>query len=119
MAKFYGEVGYGATVETAPGVWRMVVTERKYFGDVLRNVRRLTEGDVVNKDLEVNNSISILADAYANEHFHQILYVNWGGTAWEVSNVEVNRPRLNLRLKGVYNGEKPAEASGDSGADNG
>lgn len=117
MAKFYGKIGYGETVETAPGVWRMVVTERKYFGDILRNVRRLTEGENLNKDLAVNNSVSVLADAYANEHFHQILYVEWSGTLWEVTNVEVLRPRLNLRLGGVYHGEQAEAAPSPPGDD--
>ena len=106
MAKFYGVIGYGSTVETAPGVWRHVIVEKEYYGDVLRNVRRLTEGENLNKDLTVNNSISVLADAYAEEHFHEILYVKWMGAAWEVNEVEVVRPRLNLRLGGVYNGEQ-------------
>lgn len=117
MAKFYGVIGFGETVETAPGVWRMVVTEKSYYGDLLRNVRRLTEGENLNKDLAVNNSISILADAYANEHFHEILYAKWAGAAWEVTNVEVLRPRLNLRLGGVYHGEQAETASETPGDD--
>lgn len=118
MAKFYGEIGYGETVETAPGVWRHVITEKKYFGDVLRNARRLTEGESLHKDLTISNSISVLADAYSYEHFHQILYAKWEGVAWAVSEVEVLRPRLNLRLGGVYHGEQAETAPsspGDSG----
>lgn len=107
MARFYGVIGYGSTVETVPGVWEHVVTERKYFGDVLRNTRRLTEGENLHDDLTVNNSISVLADPYAYEHFHEILYVEWSGTKWKVAEVEVVRPRLNLRLREVYNGPTP------------
>jgi hypothetical protein len=108
MAKFYGEVGYGPTsVETAPGVWEEVMTEVSYFGEVLRNTRRLQAGESVNDDLSVNNSISIVADAYANEHFFAIRYVMWAGTRWVVSEVEVQSPRLLLRLGGVYNGPTP------------
>jgi len=106
MARFHGKVGYGETVETSPGVWDDVITERSYFGDVLRNTRRLREGESVNDDLSVNNSISIVADAYANDHFFAIRYVQWMGSLWKVSDVEVQRPRLILRLGGVYNGPK-------------
>jgi hypothetical protein len=106
MARFHGKVGYGETVETSPGVWEDVITERSYFGDVLRNTRRLQEGESVNDNLSVNNSISIVADAYANEHFFAIRYVEWMGSPWKVSDVEVQRPRLILRLGGVYNGPK-------------
>jgi hypothetical protein len=104
MAKFFGVIGYGATEEKAQGVWVDVITEREYFGDVLRNTRRLQEGEVLNNDLTVNNSISIVADAYANEHFFAIRYIRWAGTLWTVSEVEVKSPRLLLRLGGVYNG---------------
>lgn len=105
MAKFYGEIGYGVTVESAPDVFRDVITERKVYGDVLRNARTLVEGDKVNNDLTVSNSISIVADAYANEHFFAMKYVRWAGALWVVSNVDASTPpRLILRLGGVYHG---------------
>lgn len=104
MAKFYGSVGYGDKVESAPGVWKDVITEKQYSGDVFRNTRQLREGESVNDDLSVNNSISIVADAYANEHFFAIRYIRWAGALWKVDDVEVQRPRLLLRLGGVYNG---------------
>lgn len=104
MAKFYGEIGYGVTVETTPGVWKDVITEKSYFGDVIRNSRQLRDGESVNDDLSVGNSISIVADAYANEHFFAIRYIRWAGALWKVDNVDVESPRLVLRLGGVYNG---------------
>lgn len=106
MAKFYGVIGYGETVETAPGVWQDVIVEHPYYGDVVRNTRRLQDGEKLNADLSVGNSISIVADAYANEHFFAIRYIQWAGTLWTVSDVEVQSPRLLLRLGGVYNGPK-------------
>lgn len=104
MAKFYGEIGYGETVQKSPGVWDDEITEYKYRGDVIRNARGLQEADKVNDDISVDHSISIVADAYAREHFFAIRYVRWAGTLWKVSNVEVQSPRLILRLGGVYNG---------------
>lgn len=104
MAKFYGKIGYGNPVETAPGVWTDEIVERSYFGDVVRNSRRLTPGEQVNDDLSVGNSISIVADAYANDHFFAIRYVEWAGVRWTVPSVEVQSPRLLLSLGEVYNG---------------
>ena len=106
--KFYGEIGYmGDLVESAPGVWKEQVIEYPYYGDVVRTARKLQDGPSVNKDLGVNNSISVVADAYANEHFFAIRYVRWMGALWTVSDVEVQSPRLLLRLGGVYNGPTP------------
>lgn len=104
MAKFYGEIGYGENVEVSPGVWEDNIVERLYFGDVIRNTRRLQEGESLNDDLTVGNSISIISDAYANEHFFAIRYIKWAGTLWTISDVEVQSPRLILRLGGVYHG---------------
>lgn len=104
MAKFHGKVGYAENFQQAPGVWVDVIVEYSYFGDVIRNTRQLTDGENLNKDLTVGNSISIMADAYAREHFFAIRYVEWAGTLWTVSDVEVQSPRLLLRLGEVYNG---------------
>lgn len=107
MTRFSGKVGYGVTVETAPGVHEDQIHERSHFGDVIRNSLKFREGESVNNDLSVSNSVSIVADAYANEHFFAIRYVQWAGALWSVSEIEVQSPRLILRLGGVYNGPRP------------
>jgi hypothetical protein len=104
--RFFGKVGYGFNVEKRPGVHDLEITERPYYGDVVRNSRGLQEGEKVNNDLTVGNSINIVADPYANEHFFAIRYVEWAGTLWKVDDVEVRSPRLLLRLGGVYNGPR-------------
>ena len=108
MAKFHGRVGFGAQAETAPGTWTDVITEHLYYGDVVQNSRGLRAGENLNPDLTVGNSISIVANAYANEHFFAIRYVEWAGVLWTVANVEVQSPRLILRLGEVYNGPTAA-----------
>lgn len=111
MARFHGNVGYGTSQETPPdsGVWVDVIIERSYFGDVVRNTRKLDPNtESVNNDISVGNSISILADEYAFEHWHQIKYVQWEGVLWTVPSVEVlQRPRLLLSIGKVYNGPLP------------
>lgn len=110
MTRFYGRIGYGESVESAPGVWSDEIVEYSYFGDVIRNARNLQQGENLNSDLSVQNSISVVADEYANEHFFAIRYVEWAGVLWTVSSVEVQSPRLLLRLGEVYNGPTPAVA---------
>lgn len=103
MAKFFGKIGFTKTEETAPGVYREETTERDYRGDVLRNTRKWENGEHLNDDLNVNNQISIVADAYANENFFAMRYISWMGAYWKITNVEVQRPRLILTIGGVYN----------------
>lgn len=110
MARFFGRIGYGEPAETAPGVWVDAIVERSYYGDVIRNARNMREGENLNVNLSVQNAISIVADAYANNHFFAIRYVEWAGALWTVTSVEVQSPRLLLRLGEVYNGPTAAVA---------
>lgn len=103
MAKFYGVIGYVEFVDKGLGVWEEVTTERKYTGDILRNTRRWENGQNLNDNLNINNQFSIVADAYAYDHFFAMRYISWMGTRWKVTNVEVQRPRLILTIGGVYN----------------
>jgi hypothetical protein len=103
MAKFYGKIGFAIQTEVRPGVWQNVITERYYSGEVIRNSVK-HDGDKVNPDLSTGNSIRIVADAYANETFFAMKYLEWMGVLWSISNVDVERPRLTIRLGGVYNG---------------
>ena len=105
MAKWCGVIGYAETKETKPGVWEEQITERKYFGDLIRNNRRLQGSQNLNDDITISNQISILSDPYAVQHFHAMRYAELFGTRWKVSSVDVQYPRLILELGGLYNGE--------------
>lgn len=107
MAKFCGVIGYEITDESAEniGIWNPMVIERTYFGDITRNTRRLQFGDKANGDVIVSNEISIVADPFAYENFHNIRYVEFMGARRRVDAVEVQYPRLILTLGDVYNGE--------------
>ena len=104
MNKFYGKIGYAISKETTPGVWVERIVERSYYGDVIRNIRRLQSSENLNDDINVSNEISIVADAFANQNFHSMRYVEYMGTKWKVSSIEVKYPRLILSIGGVYNG---------------
>ena len=104
MARYFGKVGYGQDVETTPGVWQTQITERQYFGDIVRDFRRLQEAEKVNKDLTTSTTVSIMSDSYANENVSAIRYAEWKGVLWEVTNIDEEHPRLILQLGGKYNG---------------
>lgn len=105
MAKWFGTIGYAEQVETKPGVWKDTITEREYFGDVIRNTRRLQTTDQLNDNIDISNEISIVSDPYANENFHSMRYATYMGTKWKITSVEVQYPRLILSLGGLFNGE--------------
>lgn len=105
MAKFYGKIGYAVTVEKRPGVFVEEITERPYRGELTRNVRKLQSASEVNSGIDIANDISIIADPYANSNFHAMRYVEFMGTKWRVSSVEVQYPRLILTIGGEYHGQ--------------
>jgi hypothetical protein len=106
MAKWHGVIGYAETVKTSPGVYQDTIVEHKYAGDVIRNSSRWSaSSDSTNDDLTINNRFSIIADPFAYQNFHSIKYVEYMGTKWKVTDVEVQYPRLILNVGGVYNGK--------------
>lgn len=108
--RFYGAVGYATSTETSPGVWKDVITEQLYFGDVVRNSRRLDPPPSVppelNSNLTLDNQFSIVGDAEAYENFLTMRYVVWENVYWRITNVLVQRPRLILTVGGIWDGVK-------------
>lgn len=106
MAKFYGKIGYGITGEVRPGVWVNHIDEYDVVGDLIKNSRVLEKSDGANDNINISNTISIVASPYITENFHLIKYVTFLGTKWKVKTAEVQYPRILLTLGGEYNGEQ-------------
>lgn len=105
MAKWFGVIGYAAVIETSPGVYSDEPIERNYTGDVIRNTSRWSaSSESTNDDLDINNQFSILADPFAYQNFHSMKYIEYMGTKWKITSVEVQYPRLILSVGGKYNG---------------
>ena len=104
MAKWFGKIGFAETKETSPGVWSEEIADHEYYGDVLRNSRRIQASDKLNDDINISNEISIVADPFANNNFHSMKYIEFMGAKWKITNVEVKYPRLVLTIGGLYNG---------------
>ena len=103
MAKYCGKIGFATTVESVPGNWTEQITERTYYGDLIRNSRKLQSSGNQNDNIVISNEISIVADPFVKENFHAIRYAEYMGTKWKVSSVDVQYPRLVLGLGEVYN----------------
>lgn len=103
MAKWYGAIGFVESVETAPDVHTEEIKEYKYFGDMTRNTMVLQSTDQLNDDVKIGNEISIVANPFAYENFHNMRYITYMGIKWKVNRVEVRPPRLIITVGGVYN----------------
>lgn len=106
--RFYGKVGFETTVEGPDSVWTPVITEKPYYGDVLRNNTRKDSTDRINDTMEVNNRISIVIKPDDLPNFQNIRYVEWKFGRWNVKSIDIQMPRVILEIGGVYNGETPS-----------
>lgn len=106
MARFSGMIGFLRTEETdpdnSPGVWKEVLTERRYFGDVFSNSRRWNQNGNFNDNLVINNRISIVADDFIKKNLGAMKYVKWLGDTWKIENAELQYPRVILTIGGQY-----------------
>lgn len=106
MGKWFGKVGYGITSEVEPGVWEPTIVERQYYGDSSNNRWKRQNSGGVNDDINLSIMISIVADPFAYQHCSEMIYVEYMGTKWKITEVEPQYPRLMLSIGGVYNGEQ-------------
>lgn len=108
MGRYSGKIGYGISEEDPPnsGVNKMTIIERDVRGDVTSSGRRF-EGEQVNDNIVMDNVISVVADAFARDNYSTIKYISWNGANWKVTSVQIQRPRLILRLGEVYRGQTP------------
>lgn len=106
MPRFFGLIGF-VTSEEIPegsGIWKDVVVEKMYRGEVVKNNKRWDTNQHLNDDLNINNTISIVADPFVSNNLFSVRYIKWMGSYWKVTSAEVQFPRIILSLGGVYNG---------------
>lgn len=110
MAKYCGKLGFIITQEDEEesGKYTPTSVERKYYGDILEDVRKWEKQETatINDDLNIMNRISVLADKFATENLGALRYAEFMGTMWNVKSVTISYPRLILSLGGVYNGAR-------------
>ena len=104
MAKFSGVIGYVEVEETSQDVHEEIPTERKIKGDILMNNKRSDHSEQLNNNLNVNNRFSFVADPYARNHFYAMRYFKYLGAYWNITEAEVQYPRIIFSIGGIYNG---------------
>lgn len=100
--KFHGLIGFVTEQESEPGIWTKVVTEKPYYGDVVRSSRRWDEPTQPNDKLNLSNEINIVADNYAMDNMAYMAYVVLKNKKWAINYIEINHPRIRLTLGGEY-----------------
>lgn len=103
MAKCSGVIGYALAGETQPGVWTEGITEKKYFGNVVRDNRRIVDNSEINGSINISNNISIVSSSFMLENMAFMRYITYMNSKWKISSVDVIPPRIIITLGGLYN----------------
>lgn len=104
MSRFHGIIGYIYTEEVRPGVWEEVTVERKYYGNMTKKATSWSYGDSRIPNYELSTVLSVVADPFGFNHYNHIRYIAYMGQLWTVKNVDVQYPRIELTIGGIYNG---------------
>lgn len=96
-------VGYVNQKETSPGVWSPVETFTTMKGNVIRQNASNRDGDKMNDDISLDHRVSLLGDAYAFDNYYNLKWIQIEGRKWEISSVEIERPRIIVSLGGLWN----------------
>lgn len=103
MPKCSGIIGYALSQEITPGVWVDSIVEKKYFGELVRDNRRIVDKNQINDAISINNNISVVTNKFMLENLSFMKYMSFMKSKWKISNVEVKPPRLIITLGDMYN----------------
>lgn len=105
MPKCSGVIGYALAVETQPGVWTETMTYKNYYGDVVKDNRRIVDQTQINDSLNISNNISVVSNTFMLSNLAFIRCISFMGSKWNVTSVDIKHPRIVLTIGGLYNGE--------------
>ncbi len=100
--KWYGDIAFSNQVETEPDVIEEKLITRKFMGDITRAHNNNDANSNINIDVSISNQLSVLMDPFLQNNFHKIVYVEFMGTKWTVSSVDIQDRRLLLSFGKVY-----------------
>lgn len=103
MSKCSGFIGYALTEETQPGVWSETITEKKYYGDVVRDNRKIVDQGEINGSVNINNNISIISNSFMMNNMAFMRYITFMNSKWKINSVDIKPPRIIITLGGLYN----------------
>lgn len=104
MPRCSGFIGYSLAEETQPGVWTDNITEKRYYGEIVRDNRRISDQGQVNGDISINNNISVVSNKFMLDNLSFMRYITLANSKWKISSVDIKPPRIIITLGGLYNG---------------
>lgn len=104
MPKCSGVIGYALAGETQPGVWTEDITEKVYYGDIVRDNRRVVDQGEINGNINISNNISVVSNKFMLDNLAFMRYISFANSKWKIDSVDIRPPRIIITLGGLYNG---------------
>ena len=98
-----GKIGYARTEETSPGIYQEIITEKQYYGDVVRNTAESLDSNTINASIKLDNRISVLCNNYMSDNLGCIRYLTFKKSKWKISSIEIKDNRMIFTLGDLYN----------------
>lgn len=95
-------IGFAIQKETRPGIWEDAIERRPYKGEILHSGRRWDASENINDNVTLTNRFSVVSDAYLYSHIPAMRYLEYLGTKFKITSVEIDRPRVTISVGGVY-----------------
>jgi len=105
MPKCSGVIGYALAEETQPGVWTENITEKKYFGDIVRDNRKIVDQGEINSSVNISNNVSVVSNKFMLDNMASMRYISFNKSKWKINSIDIKPPRLIISLGGLYNGK--------------
>lgn len=103
MNKLCTKLGFSIEQETKPGIFKPTIQEKTYRVDVKTMIRRWSQNDSPNGEIQINHEFSVISDYFMNENLSNLVYIVWHGTKWKISSIREEYPRIILGVGGIYN----------------
>lgn len=105
MTRCAGNICYALAVEKQPGVWSEDIVEKKYYGEVIKDNRRVTDQGEINGSININNNISVVSNKFMLDNMSFMRYITFMNSKWKINSVDIKPPRIIISLGGLYNGQ--------------
>lgn len=103
MPKCSGVIGYALAEETQPGVWTEGMVEKKYYGDIVRDNRKVVDQGEINGSINVSNDISVVSNKFMLTNMAFMRYISFANSKWKIKSVDIKPPRMIISLGGFHN----------------
>jgi hypothetical protein len=104
MAKFWGKIGINrGSTEGDPGIFTPTIEEVEVSGE-MRLVGARWQNHELGDTVAARHVLSIITPEDSTIDFAEAVYIYWKNQKWSIISIQYKRPRIELRLGGLYNG---------------